>query len=227
LEEFVEQKTFFRKIAAGIVQALLFILLFALCPVIFKAIANFGSNAVSVNQAEYRALKYYWWFMLFTAFAGTAVGTMMVEYFSAEQRSLNNLSVQSVFFEVAGSLPSTVAANWINWIIIRSTCTLPLQYMLQVNTFIFQSLGWKCCRRCVMGGGPGGHTPYRIYIDSGVVFLCVVALSPSSPSSHLSPYYTSFTVHHYGDEIVSSYTDLSLITVDFDGHSYPMFVLQV
>jgi len=32
-----------------------------------------------------------------------------------------------------------------------------------------------------MGGGPGGPIPYRIYIDSGVVFMCVVALSPVSP----------------------------------------------
>jgi hypothetical protein len=32
-----------------------------------------------------------------------------------------------------------------------------------------------------MGGGPGGPVPYRIYIDSGVVFMCIVALSPVSP----------------------------------------------
>lgn len=32
-----------------------------------------------------------------------------------------------------------------------------------------------------MGGGPGGPIPYRIYIDSGVVFLCAVALSPVAP----------------------------------------------
>lgn len=32
-----------------------------------------------------------------------------------------------------------------------------------------------------MGGGPGGPIPYRIYIDSGVVFLCTVALSPVAP----------------------------------------------
>lgn len=32
-----------------------------------------------------------------------------------------------------------------------------------------------------MGGGPGGPIPYRIYVDGGVVFLCVVALAPQSP----------------------------------------------
>jgi hypothetical protein len=32
-----------------------------------------------------------------------------------------------------------------------------------------------------MGGGAGGPVPYRIYIDSGVVFLCVMGLTPISP----------------------------------------------
>jgi hypothetical protein len=35
--------------------------------------------------------------------------------------------------------------------------------------------------RCLNGGGPGGPIPYRIYIDSGVVFLCTVALGPICP----------------------------------------------
>lgn len=32
-----------------------------------------------------------------------------------------------------------------------------------------------------MGGGPGGPVPYRIYIDSGVVFMCMICLAPVSP----------------------------------------------
>ena len=32
-----------------------------------------------------------------------------------------------------------------------------------------------------MGGGPGGPIPYRIYVDGGVVFMCVVSLAPQSP----------------------------------------------
>jgi hypothetical protein len=33
----------------------------------------------------------------------------------------------------------------------------------------------------VQGGGPGGQTPYRLYIDGGLVFLCATALAPASP----------------------------------------------
>jgi len=45
------------KLLQGVVPALLNSLFFALCPTIFKAISNFGSNAISVNQAEYIALQ--------------------------------------------------------------------------------------------------------------------------------------------------------------------------
>lgn len=32
-----------------------------------------------------------------------------------------------------------------------------------------------------MGGGPGGPVSYRIYVDSGVVFMALVALAPAAP----------------------------------------------
>jgi hypothetical protein len=39
----------------------------------FKAIANSGSHATSVQEAEKYALKYYWYFMLVTAFCFTGL----------------------------------------------------------------------------------------------------------------------------------------------------------
>jgi hypothetical protein len=65
--------------------------------------------------------------------------------------------------------------------IIRTFAVLPTQYLLQLNTFIFSLLGLQCCARSVRGGGAGGPVPYRIYVDSGVVMLCVFALAPASP----------------------------------------------
>lgn len=32
-----------------------------------------------------------------------------------------------------------------------------------------------------MGGGPGGPIPFRIYIDSGVVFMALVSITPIAP----------------------------------------------
>ena len=65
--------------------------------------------------------------------------------------------------------------------IIRVFAVLPTQYLLQLNTFVFAFLGLQCCARTVRGGGAGGPVPYRIYVDSGVVMLCVFALAPASP----------------------------------------------
>jgi len=178
LENIVNNRVLFKQILSGIVPALLFTLFFALCPVMFKSIANFGSNATSVAVAEKAALRYYWWFMVCTAFTGSSLMTMVLNAINEGQVAN---SVTEVLIEIAGTIPTQVSSTWINWIIVRTTMTLPLQYMLQVNTFLFRCIGWKCCARCVVGGGPGGPIPYRIYIDSGVVFLCIVTLAPASP----------------------------------------------
>ena len=74
----VSNSVFGAKILSGIVPATLQSLFFSVCPMIFKAIANFGSNATSVSEAgeffcfcwlrlylhfsisEFCAMKYYW-----------------------------------------------------------------------------------------------------------------------------------------------------------------------
>lgn len=178
LGDLVDNNVFFNKILSGIVPALLFTLFFALCPIMFKGIANYGSNAVSVNNAEYYALQYYWWFMVVTAFSGSSLVTMVLNAFNEGQLGSEATKVLTT---IAATIPTQISATWINWIIVRTMMTLPLQYMLQINSIIFGLIGWKCCARCVMGGGPGGPLPYRVYIDSGTVFLCLVALAPASP----------------------------------------------
>ena len=88
---------------------------------------------------------------------------------------------QQVLASIASAIPTKISPQWLNWIIVRTTMTLPLHYLLQINTFVFSFLGWHCCSRMVRGGGPGGPVPYRVFIDTGVVLLCVVALAPASP----------------------------------------------
>jgi hypothetical protein len=50
-----------------------------------------------------------------------------------------------------------------------------------MNTFLFTWVGLKGCARAVRGGGTGGPVPYRIYVNSGVVMLCLFVLAPASP----------------------------------------------
>lgn len=87
-----------------------------------------------------------------------------------------------VVMDVAKTIPTTQAVVWMNWIIIRIGFTLPVNYLLQFNTFLFKNWpGMRCCSRLVSGGGAGGPLPYRMYVDAGLVFLCVIALAPASP----------------------------------------------
>jgi hypothetical protein len=88
---------------------------------------------------------------------------------------------QSILRSIAATIPTVISASWINWIIVKYSITLPMQYLLQMNTFIFSFFRLKCCTRAVRGGGPGGPLPFRIYVDSCMVLLCLFALAPASP----------------------------------------------
>jgi Calcium-dependent channel, 7TM region, putative phosphate/Late exocytosis, associated with Golgi transport len=166
-------------VLSGLVTASIWSTFFALCPVLFRSVANFGSKSTSVASAEFKALQYFWWFMITTAFSGQLLATMGLKAFN-EGLSIEG-ELQSIIRQIAGSIPTTVAVSWLNWIIFRFTITLPLNYLLQVNTFLFHFLGLNCCSRLVRGGGPGGSVPYRIYIDSGVVLMCTLTLAPAAP----------------------------------------------
>ncbi|GKY91495.1 hypothetical protein MPSEU_000121700 [Mayamaea pseudoterrestris] len=163
---------------SGLISACIYTTFFALCPSMFKSIANFGSGAVSVSHAEFKALQYYWWFMVVTAFTGQLLANMVIDGF--KEGSIGT-EFAAVLRQVATTIPSTLSATWLNWIIFRVTLTLPMNYLLNVNTFAFACLGWNCCSRMVRGGGPGGPLPYRLYVDTGTVLMCCVALGPSSP----------------------------------------------
>jgi hypothetical protein len=99
--------------------------------------------------------------------------------------SLNSSSDLSHYYSVSyvqgREIPTTIAASWLNWIILRFTFLLPLNYLLNINAFIFHWFGMNCCSRMVRGGGPGGPVPYRVYVDSCMVILCLLALAPASP----------------------------------------------
>lgn len=63
---------------SGFVSGSLFTLFFALCPIFFRVISNFGSNAGSVKEAEEWAMAAYWWFMVVTAFSGSSILNMVL-----------------------------------------------------------------------------------------------------------------------------------------------------
>jgi len=102
------------------------------------------------------------------------------------------MQFNKVIKTIADTLPTTISMSWVNWITVRSTIILPLHFLLQMNTFLFRLIGWHCCSRAVRGGGPGGTTPYRLYIDGALVFLCAVTLAPAAPL--LAPFATAYFI---------------------------------
>jgi hypothetical protein len=172
------ENSFLKYIFTGLIPALVWTAFFAICPPMFKAIANFGSNATSSSQAEGSAMNYFWWFMVVSAFTGTSLSSAIIDGFQSGQLGSN---LRTVVVTSAAAIPTEVSGTWLNWMIVRLLMVLPTQYLLQLNTFIFTWCGLKCCARAFRGGGSGGPVPYRIYIDSSVVMLCLFALAPASP----------------------------------------------
>ena len=79
-----------------------------------------------------------------TAIWGNSLSTIVIE-------GVNELSFQDEAFqvirEIANTIPTHISATWLNWIIVRSWIVLPLHFLLQVNSFLFHALGWRCCSR--------------------------------------------------------------------------------
>jgi len=135
---------------SGLLSGGMRVLFFALCPQIFKAFANFGSGAASIEQAERSAVRYYWFFMLVTAFTGTSLATVISEAL-VEELNVGG-TVKGVLRNVGSTVPTTVSAQWLSWIIFRTGITLPYNYLLQFNNFLFSSMKLNCCARATAGG---------------------------------------------------------------------------
>ena len=128
-------------------SGILYTIFFSVCPFIFKALANYGSGASSLQNAEYKALQYYWIFILVTAFASTSLTNMALKIYDSGQ-----LSATLTLMEVADTIPLQQSITWLNWILVRFLFVIPLNYLLNINNFLFSMIGWKCCARILSGG---------------------------------------------------------------------------
>lgn len=126
----------------------------------FKAIANSGSHATSVQEAEKYALKYYWYFMFVTAFVFTGLADAAMKIWNNRlvplwlgqiaihiQNSpplsipLNSFddvdeSIEDLVKKIAAQTPLTTAATWLNWIIVRTTS----KFNIDSDTFALTNL---------------------------------------------------------------------------------------
>lgn len=89
---------------AGFLQSSLYTLFFSLCPVFFKALANFESSASSVASAELRALQYFWWYMVVSAFWGTLIANM---FLAALNGGFGDGELSRLLLQMARAIPAT------------------------------------------------------------------------------------------------------------------------
>ena len=85
--------------------------------------------------------------MVLTAFSGQLLANMAL---SALNEGFGS-QFQDLLRTIAQTIPSQISVNWINWIVFRFTIILPLNYLIQVNTFVFHCLKMHCCARMVRG----------------------------------------------------------------------------
>ena len=173
------------ELTSGFLQSLMWTIFFALCPVFFKMVANFGSKANSVANAELRALQYFWWFMVVSAFSSTLIANMVL--FGFNEGNLGG-ELRSILRSIARAIPSTTAAMWLNWLIFRTTVTMPALYLLQVNSFLFDFFGFRCCSRLSRGGGEccifDGSLLFEYWDMSHPTILCFLSLYSQVPVLH-------------------------------------------
>eukprot|EP00536_Pseudo-nitzschia_multiseries_P004604 jgi/Psemu1/253742/estExt_Genewise1Plus.C_770053 len=177
-EIFQDPDTFFVKALAGISTGYIYTLFFSVLPQIFKLLAFSEGSSSSKAKAEENAMRFYWYFMLVTAFTGQSLVQMFIDGI-LQGPSLDDIHAMPSF--VYAFISFQQAPTWLNWIIVRTGTTLPLNYLLQIMTFVYGWLKIPWLNRVMRGGGPGGPPPYRIYIDSGVVFMCLTSLAPACP----------------------------------------------
>ena len=169
------------KQAKGLIAAVILLAVLAILPFCFLALANYGSGANSLFERDKWVLKVYWYFTLLVTFSGsTLIST--VEAFYLNKRGFSFGNIVALMENISETIPVVVSGAWINVILVRGLVTLPIVYLLNLHVLSYAILpGMLCLGRVSAGGGSGGPIPFRIYTDTGTVFLCSVALSTTSP----------------------------------------------
>jgi len=69
------------------------ILLFSICPPIFKILSNVEGSATSENKAQQKAMLFFWYFFLIVRFMGQIVWDIASEYFTGSKSSITILTL--------------------------------------------------------------------------------------------------------------------------------------
>ena len=69
------------------------ILLFSICPPIFKILSNIEGSATSENKAEQKAIIFFWYFFLIVRFMGQIVWDIAYDYFTSSKSNITTFTL--------------------------------------------------------------------------------------------------------------------------------------
>ena len=78
-QQLQDPDNFFFRTLAGISSGYVQSAFFSILPQIFKALAFFEGSSSSLAKAEEKAMRYFWYFMLITSFAGASLLQMFID----------------------------------------------------------------------------------------------------------------------------------------------------
>lgn len=132
-----------------------------------------------MQQVEQRAMMSFWYFYIVARYLGQLlIQTVTALFFDGESI---DTAFSTFLTEVANTIPTTLGPTALSYMLSSSLFSLPLFYLLQAANIGTKLLCQFWINRVMKGGGPGTLVPYRIYIDSGYIFSCIVAMAPLCP----------------------------------------------
>lgn len=96
-------------------------------------------------------------------------------------RSSAEASINTAITDLANTVPNSLGPSALSFIISSSTISFPFFYFIQICNFGTSMKCTKYINRYLKSGGNGCEVPYRIYVDSGYIFACMIALGPLCP----------------------------------------------
>jgi len=155
-------------------------MLFSISPSIFQLLANSNGQCTSMEKAEQKSIIYFWYFYIIARFMGPILWEAITTFFGGEARTLED-TFWTAIEKLANTVPTTLGPSALTVIIFNSTITWPAFYFLPMQNFVTSLFRLSAINRVCKGGGPGLQVPYRIYVDHGYIFACMIALGPLCP----------------------------------------------
>ncbi|MGK3757857.1 MAG: hypothetical protein ACI8RD_010171 [Bacillariaceae sp.] len=163
------------------VSGLLQSLIFSVCPTIFRFLSCIEGSSASMEQAEQKAMIYFWYFYIVARFMGPVLLNATQSHIQNEEGTIEETVLDTVV-KLSSEIPKSLGPSALTYIIFSALINWPAFYLLQSVNFITRFLRMDWLNNYVLkGGGIGRDVPYRIYVDSGYIFACLISMSPMVP----------------------------------------------